>query len=145
MPNPPPDVCTVPATADHEQLVFRCADLDRFHQRDAWMNDECVNLGTQVLLRHLGMTNACGVPVFFSSWTMPTHHKCDNAKLWRVCQRTVQFAPQTIWVVPIHSVEQSHWTLAIIYWWKQEITYFDSFGSKNTFESDAKVSIAHVA
>ena len=85
MPNPPPNMCTVLATADHEQLVFHHADLDQFHQHDTWMNDECVNLRMQVLLRHLGMTNTCGIPVFFSSWTMPTHHKRNDTKLWQVC------------------------------------------------------------
>ncbi|KAI1790619.1 hypothetical protein LXA43DRAFT_882467 [Ganoderma leucocontextum] len=138
IPRSPPESCTVPATVGHSRLVFDRATLDRLHQRDAWLNDECIDLGSQVLLRHLGTTATRGIPALFSCYTLSSHRKSDDASLWRVCRPVAQFGGNNIWVIPIHRPEQYHWTLAIIYWRKRRIAYFDSLGSKNAFESDAK-------
>ncbi|KAI1784327.1 hypothetical protein LXA43DRAFT_901841 [Ganoderma leucocontextum] len=138
IPCSPPESCTVPATIGHPRLVFDRATLDRLHRRDAWLNDECIDLGSQVLLRHLGTTATRGTPALFSCYTLSTHRKSDDASLWRVCGHVARFGGNNIWLIPIHRPEQYHWTLAIIYWRKQRIAYFDSFGGKSAFESDVK-------
>ncbi|KAI1788529.1 hypothetical protein LXA43DRAFT_894498 [Ganoderma leucocontextum] len=113
--------------------------LERLHRRDGWLNDDCINLGSDLLLRHLGTAAARGNPALFPSWAVSTHRAGDDDGLWRVCRYAPEFWLKDIWLLPIHRESQSHWTLVIVYWRKRRIAYFDSFGGIASFEDDVKV------
>ena len=51
---------------------------------------------------------------------------------------TPEFWTKNVWMIPINR-EFNHWTLAIVYWKKKRIAYFDSFGSRSAWEMDAPV------
>ncbi|KAI1788532.1 hypothetical protein LXA43DRAFT_871760, partial [Ganoderma leucocontextum] len=102
-----------------------------------WLNDDCINLGAQVIMRHLGTPAARGDPVIFSSFVLSKHHKGGDEGLWRVCKSSSEFWKKDIWIFPIHS-NGNHWALAIVYWRKRRIAYFDSLHSKIAFETHVK-------
>ncbi|KAI1784417.1 hypothetical protein LXA43DRAFT_1066776 [Ganoderma leucocontextum] len=134
----PPDSCIIPAEAAQQRgLTFPSAALGRLHEANAWLDDDCINIGTQVIMRHLGSAAARGDPVIFSSFVLPKHHKGGDEGLWRLCKSSLEFWKKDIWIFPIHS-NGNHWALAIVYWRKRRIAYFDSLHSKVAFETHVK-------
>ena len=130
---------TIPGNPDHKRHIsFSQDDLNRFHQHHAWLSDDCINGGSQVILRHLGTARSCGNPALFSTWIHTNHLHGDDDSLWRFCRDTPEFWTKDIWLLPIHK-NQNHWVLAIVYWKETCIAYFDSLSDLSTFESDVKV------
>ena len=124
---------------DHKRdITFRTHDLNRFLHPYAWLNDECMNGGSQAILRHFGSARALGDPALFSTWVFATHLSGDDDALWRFSRVAGEFWRKDIWLIPVHR-EGNHWTLAIVYWRKQQIAYFDSLSSEDAFETDVKV------
>ncbi|KAI1782383.1 hypothetical protein LXA43DRAFT_1068847 [Ganoderma leucocontextum] len=146
LPLPPPpsnmpkyalESCKVAGDSEHKRgLTFDQAALERLHQPTAWLNDDCINFGSAVILRHLGTPTAHGDPALFPSWAFSKHQAGDDDTLWRACRQVPEFWNKSIWLIPIYRM--SHWTLAIVYWQKHRIAYFDSLGSTVAFETDVK-------
>lgn len=65
--------------------------------------------------------------------------KVDDDRIWGHCHKTLNNVQDSdVWLFPIHCAG-NHWTLAIVYWRKRRIAYFDSLGSKTVFEADSMV------
>lgn len=141
LPQPPPESCSIPPTAEGPRVSFDRISLTRLSQSDGWLNDECLNSGSLVLLRYLGTAAASGELALFPTWTVSQHRRGSDEGVWRSC-RTLQFWEKDLWIIPIH--QDSHWTLAIIYWQKRRIALFDSLGDNSRFEEDVKVWL-HIA
>ena len=123
---------------DNRDITFSPHDLNRFLQPHAWLNDECINGGSQAILRHFGSSHAGVDPALFSTWVIATHLSGNDDALWRQCRVAKTFWNKSIWLIPIHH-NDNHWTLVIVYWNKRRIAHFDSLGSKRAFEMDVKV------
>lgn len=131
--------CTVRLTttgASDRLLSFSKQCLNRFHQPDAWLNDDCINLGGVLLLEHFRTAGVHSVSLF-SSWIYPNRDRDDNV-LWRLSRNVLERPKTEIWLLPIHL--DNHWTLAIIYREEQRIAYFDSLGDTETMEPVTQVS-----
>ena len=137
-----PDIAgprTILPNGDYTRPLFFPLDcLNRFLQPHAWLNDDCINLGAQAILRHLGSTGAQGSIALFSSYVYPSHRVGDDDALWRNCRYASHFWEKDLWLIPIHH-NQNHWTLSIIYWRKKRIAHFDSLSSTEAFEYDVQV------
>ena len=130
---------TIPGSADHNRNIsFSIEDLNRFHQPTAWLNDDCINGGSQTILRHFGIAQSSGNVALFSTWVYTSHLGGGDDALWRLCRDAPEFWTKDIWLLPIHK-NDNHWTLAIVYWQKEQIAYFDSLSDLSVFESDVKV------
>ena len=130
---------TIRRTAKHDRdLFFSPHDLNKFLQPYAWLNDECINGGSQAILRHFSSARAPSHTSLFSSWVITTHLSGDDDALWRHSRVAAEFWKKDIWLIPIHR-DGNHWTLAIVYWRKKQIAYFNSFSSKRAFETDVKI------
>ena len=130
---------TICATSLHSRdIFFSPEDLNRLLQPYAWLNDVCINGGSQAILRYFGSSGALCDPALFSTWVIATHLLGDDDALWRHSRVAAEFWKKDIWLIPIHR-DGNHWTLAIVYWRKKRIAYFDSFSSKRAFETDVKV------
>ena len=139
MPDRADESRTIRRTIQHNRdLSFSPRDLNRFLQPYAWLNDECLNGGSQAILRHFGASHAGVDPALFSTWVIPTHLSGDDDALWRHSRVATDFWKKNVWLIPIHR-DGNHWTLAIVYWNKRRIAHFDSLGSKHAFEMDVKV------
>ena len=60
--------------------------------------------------------------------------------MWRE-NRELVFWNHDVWLIPIHTEETHHWTLAAVYWKLRSITFFDSFASKQEYEQQTLVSL----
>lgn len=139
MPAAPPESCTIPAVLGQwHRLSFTSSDLGRLHQRDAWLNDTCIDYCSELLLRHIGTSATRGEPAIFSVLTITQHTSGYDEALWRVCRWVPDYWNKNLWMIPINH-EGNHWTLAVVYWRKRRIAYFDSFGSKSALDMDAPV------
>ena len=131
--------CTIPPTGDYQRpLFFPLECLNRFREPDAWLNDDCINLGAHIILRHLETAGTRGNVAFLSSYVFPNHQTGDDDALWRFCRQAGAVAEKDTWLIPIH-YNQNHWTLAIVYWRKRRIAYFDSLSNLSAFESNVQV------
>lgn len=140
MPEVPPTICTIPAIPGPSQskaLTFKSTALCRLNQRHEWLNDECIDLCSAMLQRHFGTSSAD--PAIFSVFTISQYLRGYDGALWRTALLTPEFWTKNLWLFPINH-EFSHWTLAIVYWKKKRIAYFDSFGSRPAWETDAPVT-----
>ena len=129
-----------PTIQHSRDISFSHHDINRFLHPHAWLNDECINGGSQAILRHFGSSGARGDVALFSSWVIPTHLSGDDDALEQHSRTTAEFWKKNIWLIPVHR-DGDHWTLAIVYWRKRRIAHFDSLASKRAFEMDAKVCI----
>ena len=142
MPAAPPESCTVPAVLGNPMaraLTFRSAALNRLHLRHEWLNDECIDLGSEMLQRHFATNGSRVSPAIFSVFTIAQYLRGYDEALWRSALLTPEFWTKNVWMIPINR-EFNHWTLAIVYWRKKRIAYFDSFGSRSAWETDAPVT-----
>ena len=141
MPAAPPNSCTVPAAPGHPKtkaLTFSSAALNRFHRRQEWLNDECIDFGSKLLQRHFETDGSHINPAIFSVFTISQYLRGYDEALWRTACLTPEFWTKNVWMFPINR-EFNHWTLAVVYWRKKRIAYFDSFGSRSAWETDAPV------
>lgn len=139
LPATPPNSCVIPADNNHPQrLSFPGPALGRFHKPNAWLNDDCIDLGAQLIVWHLGTAAARGDPVVFSTFVLPRHHKGGDEGLWRACKWSSEFWKKDIWIFPVHA-DRNHWVLVIVYWKKRQIAYFDSLYSETAFKTHVKV------
>ena len=127
-------------TQHHRDIFFSSDDLNRFLRPYSWLNDECLNGGSQLLHRHFVSTHTHDSPALFSTWIIATHLSGDDDALWRRSRVAGDFWKKDIWLIPIHR-NGNHWTLAIVYWQEKRIAHFDSLGDKHAFEDDAKVGM----
>ncbi|KAI0371630.1 hypothetical protein BV20DRAFT_978666 [Pilatotrama ljubarskyi] len=136
-----PVTVIIPATTDLPRVLIPAQDMGRFLQPTAWLSDDCVNGGAQVLLRHYGTCSTHGgEPAIFSTriFTMHCNH-VDDDTIWRDCGLTTAFWRKDVWILPIHRTLPSlHWTLAIVYWRKKRIAYFDSLADEASWQTDVK-------
>nr|VWO93910.1 Plasma membrane ATPase (EC [Ganoderma boninense] len=124
---------SIPAVDGHSSIFLSSPALARFRQPNGWLNDDSINIAAQVFLRHTG-SSAHRDPAIFSTFVLPMQKKGDEA-LWRLCKPMSEFWKKDIWIFPLHR-NGDHWTLAVVYWKKRRIAYFDSFGSKSAFKTD---------
>ena len=129
---------TIPALEGHSRaLTLPRPAVARFRKANAWLNDDCINIGAQLILRHIGVSAARGDPAIFSTFLLPSEKKGDEG-LWRVSKSVEEYWKKDLWIFPLHR-NGNHWVLAVVYWKKRRIAYFDSFGSKSSFKSDVPV------
>lgn len=139
MPAAPPESCIIPAVpgqSDSKELKFSASAMNRLHSRHEWLNDDCIDLGAQLLQRHFGLRMNSAI---FSVFTITQYLRGHDEALWRTSLLTPRFWERTIWMIPINR-DHCHWTLAIVYWKKRRIAYFDSFASSSAWEEDAPVA-----
>ena len=142
----PPTSCTIPAIpgdSNSHPVTFGSSALGRLHRREEWLNDECIDFCSEVLRRY---SEAAGFRIktaIFSVFTISQYLGGHDEGLWRISLLTPEFWKKTIWIIPINR-DHCHWTLAIVYWNKRRIAYFDSFGSKSAWEKDSAV-ICHLS
>ena len=135
----PRESCSIPATVDGGRTIFFDDNaLSQFRRQTEWLNDDCVTQGSRLLLQHFGTAATRGEPALFSSYVFASHQTSDDLAMWRLCRAMSNLGTKDLWLIPIHR-NDSHWTLAIIYWRKRRIAYFDSFGSIRALECDVKV------
>ena len=138
-PTTPPESCIInPAASYPHRLSITSAALLRFHEANAWLNDDCIDFGAEVILRYLGTAAAHGDPVVFSCFVPPRHRRGGDEGLWRACKWSGEFWNKDIWIFPIH-IDGNHWVLTIVYWRKRRIAYFDSLYNRAAFEVHVKV------
>ena len=120
-------------------LFFQSASLTRLQNRHQWLNDECMDFCSEVLQRHFGTRTSRGDIAVFSVFMIAQYLRGHDAGLWRASRLTPEFWKKDLWIIPINR-EHCHWTVAIVYWKKKRIAYFDSFASKSAWEEDAPVT-----
>lgn len=143
MPAVPPESCTIPALPgdpNTRPLTFGSSALGRLNRRDGWLNDECIDYCSEVLRRHFGTAGLRNESAIFSVFAISQYLRGYDDTLWRTSLLTPEFWKKTLWIIPINC-EQCHWTLAIVYWKKKRIAYFDSFGSKSAWDRDTTVGL----
>ena len=141
MPEVPPTACTIPAVPGgptSRTLTFNSSALNRLNKRSGWLNDDCMDFCSVTLQRHLGTATSRVDPAIFSVFTFSQYLGGYDEALWRASLWAPKFWMKKLWMIPINR-ELSHWTLAIVYWKKKRIAYFDSFGSRSAWEMDAPV------
>lgn len=144
MPTVPPESCAIPGVPGlnkSKPLTFTSAVLNRLHIRHEWLNDECIDFCSEVFQRHFGTSTSRGDSAIFSVFTIAQYLRGYDEALWRTSCLTSKFWQKNLWMIPINR-EFNHWTLAIVYWKKRRIAYFDSFASKAAWETDAPVTYA---
>ena len=142
MPPVPPESCVIPpirGPANSGPLVFQSAALNRLHKPHGWLNDECIDFCSELLQRHFGSSTSRGDPAIFSVLMIAQYLRGYDQALWRTSLLTPEFWKKNLWIIPINR-EGCHWTVAIVYWKKRRIAYFDSFASKSAWEEDAPVT-----
>ncbi|KAI0363187.1 hypothetical protein BV20DRAFT_1058256 [Pilatotrama ljubarskyi] len=113
----------IPATKDLPRVLIPAQDMHRFVRSTAWLSDDCINGGAQVLLRYYGTSSI---------------HIDDNT-IWRDCGLTTAFWRKEVWIVPIHrTLPSMHWTLAVVYWRKKRIAYFNSLADQVSWQTDVQ-------
>ena len=50
--------------------------------------------------------------------------------VWNI-SRISRYWEKDILIIPVHQPMKDHWTMAVVYFRKRHIVYFDSFGSSN--------------
>ena len=144
MPAVPPESCAIPPARGllkSNPLIFNSAALNRLHQRHEWLNDECIDFCSEVLQRHFGSRTSRGNAAIFSVLTIAQYLRGYDEALWRTSRLTPEFWKKKLWIIPINR-EHCHWTVAMVYWKKRRIAYFDSFANKSAWETDAPVTHA---
>ncbi|OJT05167.1 hypothetical protein TRAPUB_3992 [Trametes pubescens] len=129
----------LPATSKIVRFLIPEKDLVRLQQPRTQLSDDCINTGAQVLLRHIDKHSLLSANLaIFSTRVMSMHRAdADDGSIWRDCHLT-EFWTKGTWIIPIHHlVPSAHWTAAIVYMKEKRIAYFDSFASKDLWESDA--------
>ena len=137
-----PEPSTIHAVEGRSRIILPSPALSRFRQPNGWLNDDCIHIGAEVILRHIGTSATHGDPVFFSTYLLPSQKKSDEG-LWRLCKKMPEFWKKDLWIFPLHR-NADHWTLTLVYWKKRRIAYFDSFASKSAFKSDVPVCFSMV-
>ena len=143
MPAVPPETCTIPALPgdpNTRPLTFGSSALNRLNRRDGWLNDQCIDYCSEVLRRHFEAKGPRIKSAIFSVFTISQYLRGYDEALWRTALLTPEFWKKPLWIIPIN-VEQSHWTVAIVYWNKKRIAYFDSFGSRSAWDRDTTVRL----
>ena len=140
MPDTVPLRCIIPGGPGRgRSLFFDRPALERLREQDGWLNDDCINAGSHAIMWHFSTEAARASPTLFPSWTFADHRAGrDDEAIWRVSGVALNFWDMAMWIIPIHR-EDTHWTLAIVYWQKHKVAYFDSFGSLTSCEYDCKV------
>ena len=137
MPENPPTTCTIPVRPEYDKskvLTFKSTALKRLNDRHEWLNDECIDLCSVLLQQHYRTTKVA----VFSVFTISQYLRGYDEALWGTSLLTPEFWKKKLWMIPINR-DSCHWTLAIVYWKKRRIAYFDSFGSRSAWETDAPV------
>ena len=138
----PPESCTIPAIPgdpNSSSITFPSSALGRLHRREEWLNDECIDFCSELLQRYFQTASLRVNSAIFSVFTISQYLGGHDEGLWRISLLTPEFWKKTLWMIPINQ-GGCHWTLAIVYWNKRRIAYFDSFGSMSTWETDAAVT-----
>ena len=134
----PPARCIIPAESEYRRLEFRAPALNRLRQSTEWLCDECIELGAEAILRHVGTDSCRGDPVIFTPFALPKHKTGSDRSLWRLCKQSREFWAKDVWMFPIHR-DGNHWTLVTVNWKKGRIAHFDSLNSRVAFKADIQV------
>ncbi|KAI0706515.1 hypothetical protein C8Q76DRAFT_629740 [Earliella scabrosa] len=124
-----------------KDIHFAPSDLDRLRDPSAWLNDDCINGCIQLLVRCFGTARTLhGSPAFISSFAMAQQrsNQATDESYWRN-HHTSRFWEKDVWVFPVHRPAEKHWEVAVVYFQKRRIAYFDSFGDQASWKNEIKL------
>ncbi|KAL0057265.1 hypothetical protein AAF712_016102 [Marasmius tenuissimus] len=116
----------------HIRIVFLKEALTRIDKETAWLSADCVN-GCSALLQHTFGGGECALISTFAMQTFLNDKRLSPVTIWRLT-RSTRYWEKKVWIIPIHNPERMHWCLAIARREREQITIFDSFGSRSSMQ-----------
>ena len=70
-------------------------------------------------------------------------NQATDESYWRN-YHTSRFWEKDVWIIPVHRPAEKHWEVAVVYFQKRRIAYFDSFGDRDSWKDEIKVNLVFV-